>query len=426
MNIKGLLKTRFLRNTSWILFSRVYQILINLVVSVASVRYLGPADYGLIHYAASFSALLTAVCTLGIPDVMVHELVRRPEHRGKLLGTAIVFRFVSGVLSGVTVCLLVLALNPGEMRTFWVTALYSGGLMFQSLETVQYYYQQKLMSRVTGLVTAAVSMAVALYKILLLVWQKDVFWFAAANVLDHGLFGLLLLAAYLRRGGQPLGFDWDMGRELLGRSRHFILAGLMVSLYGQMDKIMLKYLMDEVQVGYYSVAVTLNNFWPFVIGAVIESARPLILDLYASDRKLHEKRLSQLYGAVLLLGGVGSLAVTLLAEPLVGIICGEAYLDAVPALRIVTWSTAFSYLGVARSIWAVPRGFQRWEKYLAAIGVLSNGVLNYLMIPVWGPAGAAAATVLTQFITNFLSGLLLRPLKENTRLILKGLVFWEK
>lgn len=419
MEIKRLLKTKFAKNTSWILFGRIYQILVNLVVSVVSVRYLGPSNYGLISYAASFTSLMTAFCTLGINDVMVNELIEAPKQQGKLLGTAIVMRIASSILSMITICLLVWTLNPGESLTFWVTLIYSGGLVMQSLETVQYFYQQRLMSKVTSLLTVVVRTVVAVYKVILLAAGKNVLWFAASNVVDHGVFGLMLLLSYrrYRDPGQRLRVDWSLGRQLLGKSHHFILSGLMVALYGQMDKIMIKHLMDETQVGFYSVAVNICNLWPFVLTAIIDSARPLIIELFEKDRVQYRRRLTQLYSAVLMISAVTAAAITVLAKPIVLILYGAEYLEAVNALRIVTWSTGFSYLGVARSIWVVPNGQQKYEKYLAIIGAVSNAVLNLLMIPLWGICGAAFATLLTQIITNVLTGMIFRPLRENTRLI---------
>lgn len=415
-----LLRSRFGKNVSWILFSRVYQMLVSAVVSIVSVRYLGPANYGLINYAASFTSLLSAVCTLGIPEVMVNELIRQPKNQGKLLGTAIGMRLLSSALSVAAICLFTAALNPGEPLTFWVTAVYSGGMVLQSLETVQYFYQQRLMSKIPSLLLAVSRTVAAVYKIVLLISGRDVLWFAFSNVVDHGIFGLLLLLAYHRHrdGGQGLGLDPDLGKALLGKSHHFILAGLMVTLYGQMDKLMIKHLLDETQVGFYSAAVTVNNLWGFVLAALIDSARPLILDLFEKDREAYRQALTRLYSMVIFLSLSVSGIISLLAAPIVELLYGPAYRAAVSGLRIITWSTAFSYLGVARSIWMVPNGRQRYEKYLAAIGAACNFMLNLLMIPLWGIRGAALATVLTQIVTNCLCGVLFRPLRENSTLIL--------
>lgn len=425
MNIKQFAKTKFAANTFWIIFGRVYQIAINLIVSVLSVRYLGPSNYGLINYAASFSSLFTAFCTLGIDEVMVNELIEKPQKQGKLLGTAICLRICSSIFSVLTISLIVYVLNPGETLTFWVTLLYSLGLVMQSMEVIKFFYQQNLMSKVTSLLTVVARTIVSFYKILLLVLSKNVLWFSASNIVDHGIFAILLILFYYKHkeSGQGLKYESSLANELLKKSHHFILSGLMVALYGQMDKIMLKHLMDEAQVGFYSVATTVNNYWPFILTAIIESARPLIIELFGTDQTLFKKRLTQLYSALIGISVVAAVGISIFAKQIILILYGEGYIISVNALRIVSWSTAFSYLGVARSIWVVPNGQQRFEKYLAAIGAACNAILNYLMIPVWGIIGAAIATLLTQIITNFFCGVFFKPLRENMMLIWKALDF---
>lgn len=423
MNIKQFTRTKFAANTLWIIFGRVYQIAINLVVSVLSVRYLGPSNYGLINYAASFSSLFTAFCTLGIDEVMVNELIKKPQKQGKLLGTAIYMRVCSSIFSVLTICLIVYVLNPGEPLTLWVTLLYSIGLVMQSMEVIKFFYQQRLMSKVTSLLTVVARTIVSFYKILLLVLNKNVLWFAASNIVDHGIFGILLLLFYHKhkKSGQELKYESSLVNELLKKSHHFILSGLMVALYGQMDKIMLKHLMDEAQVGFYSVATTVNNYWPFILTAIIESARPVIIELFGTNQILFKKRLTQLYSALIGISVVAAVGISIFAKQLILILYGDGYTNSVNALRIVSWSTAFSYLGVARSIWVVPNGQQRFEKYLAAIGATCNAILNYLMIPLWGIIGAAIATLATQIITNFFCGVFFKPLRENMMLIWKAL-----
>lgn len=423
MNIRQLIKTKFVKNTFWIMFSRIYQVVVNLIVSVLSVRYLGPSNYGLINYAASFSSLFTAFCTLGTDEVMVNELIVKPEKQGKLLGTAIVMRICSSVCSVITIGLIVLALNPGEPLTLWVTLLYSAGLVMQSLEIIKYFYQHNLMSKVTSLLTVGVRSVVAAYKIYLLASGKTIIWFAASNVVDHGIFGLLLLLSYFhyRKQNQRLQYEGTLAKELLRKSHHFILSGLMVALYGQMDKIMIKHLMDEAQVGYYSAATTINNYWPFILSAIIESARPVIIELFGTNRELYRKRLTQLYSTLMGVSAIAAIMISVFAEPIINILYGDGYMSAVSALRIVTWSTAFSYLGVARSIWVVPNNQQRFEKYLAGIGAICNAVLNYIMIPIWGICGAAAATLITQIVTNFCCGIFFKPLRENMHLMWQAL-----
>lgn len=123
-------KNALAKNTSWLIGAKVYQIAVNLIVSVLTARYLGPGNYGLVGYAASLAALFTSFCTLGLNSILVNELIRNRETEGAILGSAIGLRLLSSGLSVVTVVALSLLLNPEEPVTVAVVALYSTALVF--------------------------------------------------------------------------------------------------------------------------------------------------------------------------------------------------------------------------------------------------------------------------------------------------------
>ena len=78
---------------------------------------------------------------------------------------------------------------------------------------------------------------------------------------------------------------------------------------------------------------------------------------------------------------------------------GEAYLAAVPLLQIITWYSAFSYMGSVRNIWMLAEEKQKYLWIINLSGALLNVVGNFILIPLIGAAGAAIASVVTQFFT---------------------------
>lgn len=421
--IVALLKTKFAQNTSWILAGRIYQIIVNLAVSIVSVRYLGPSNYGLINYAASYAALLTAFCTLGTNDILVNELISDRNHEGIILGSTIVGRLFSSLLSVITITLLVFIGNPNEPLTVWVAFIYSTSLIFQSFEAIKYWYQSNLLSKIPSKITMLARTIVAIYKIVLLLCSGSVVLFAAANAIDFTVEAILLIVAYKRNcsNGQNLKFSLAFGKNIFSKSHHFIISGFMVALYGQMDKIMIKHMMNGTQVGYYSAAIQICSLWPFVLAAIIDSARPIIIERYQVDYIDYKKKLTQLYSAILYIAFGVAFGISIFAKIIIYILYGSAYFEATTSLRIASWATAFSYIGVARSIWSVPHNYQKYEKYIALTGAISNGILNALLIPRLGIDGAAIATLSTQIITNLLFGFFIKELRENNYLILKSL-----
>jgi O-antigen/teichoic acid export membrane protein len=54
-------------------------------------------------------------------------------------------------------------------------------------------------------------------------------------------------------------------------------------------------------------------------------------------------------------------------------------------------------------------------------GAVVNLICNFALIPPFGACGAAVASVITQIFTNFILGFLWKPLRENNRLLVRGL-----
>ena len=112
---------------------------------------------------------------------------------------------------------------------------------------------------------------------------------------------------------------------------------------------------------------------------------------------------------------------TLLAGPIIKILYGSAYLNSVNLLRIVVWFTTFSYMGSVRNIWILAEGKQKYLWMVNLMGALLNVILNAITIPYWGAMGAATASLVTQFFTNVITGIIIRPISDNNRLILRSL-----
>ena len=112
--------------------------------------------------------------------------------------------------------------------------------------------------------------------------------------------------------------------------------------------------------------------------------------------------------------------ITLFARPIIQILYGSAYLGAVPSLALIVWYTSFSYFGSINNLYMVAEGKARWVQVTTLSGALTNIVLNALLIPRFEIVGAAAASLLTQIITNFLLLLIIPPLRDAFFLILEG------
>ena len=128
-----------------------------------------------------------------------------------------------------------------------------------------------------------------------------------------------------------------------------------------------------------------------------------------------------LYSLIIYLGLAQSTVLTIFAKPVVSILYGEMYLPAIPLLQIITWYTSFSYMGTIRNIWILAEEKQRYLWIINLSGAVLNVFGNYVLISLIGVSGAAIASVLTQFFTNFILCFIISPIKPTVKLILKSL-----
>lgn len=421
MKANEILKSKVTRNAGWIIAGRVYHMLLAFVVGLLTARYLGPSNFGLINYATTYTTFFASFCTLGINSVIVKNFVDHPDEEGETIGAAIVLRTVSSVLSVIMMVCITLIADRSEPTTHVVVLLCGVGVIFQVMDTLNYWFQSRLQSKYSAFATVISYTVVSAYKVWLLATEKSVEWFAISTSIDYLVVAIVLLLMYKKHNGPQFKYSTRKAKELFLSSYHFILAGLMVSIYGSTDKFMLKQMLDEAEVGYYSTAVSLCNTWVFILAAIIDSLYPVILQSFDS-KKQFERKNKQLYAAVFYVSVIVSLGISVLASPIVGLLYGSAYSPAAAPLRIITWYTAFSYLGVARNAWIVSCNKQNHLKYLYVGAAITNVILNALMIPLWGSSGAALASLLTQISTILLFPALIKDLRPNVRLMLDAIL----
>ncbi len=423
MDIINLVKNRTIKNAGWLVGEKIIQMLISLVVSLLTARYLGPSNYGLINYATSFTAFFASFCTLGINSLLVKEFVDKPEQEGMVLGTTLVLRGVSSLLSAVTIIAIVSVIDRDEPTTILVVALCSLGLVFQVFNAFKYWFQRHLKSKFTAIATFAAYVITAAYRVTLMITGKNVVWFALATSVDYICVAVLLMVFYKRCAGQGMGFSWQYGKELLSRSKHFILSGLMVAIYGQTDKLMLKQMLDLSQTGFYSTATAVNSMWCFVLSAIIDSMYPSVMEAHkAGDEALFAKKNRQMYAVVFYVSMAVAVLFNIFAELVIYVLYGKAYMPAAMPLRIVSWYTAFSYLGVAREAWVVSKNRQKHLIKIYACAAVGNVILNFFLIPVWGANGAALASLISQILTGIALPFFIKDLRENAKLMLDGIL----
>lgn len=414
------MNNRVFKNAVWIIGCKIAQSLINFVIGLLTARYLGTANYGVLSYAMSVVAFAVPIMQLGLNQTLVREFVKSPDREGQILGTALAVNVISSVFCMIGTTAFVMIVDAGEKETILVCALYSLTLLFQATEVTQYWFQSKLLSKYPSIAMLGAYIVVAIYKVFLLVTQKGVAWFALSNVLDYFMISVILLVMYKKVGGERLSVNWQTGREMLSRSKYYIIPGLMVMIFQHTDRIMLKLMIGETETGLYSAAITCIGITGFIFTAIIDSARPVILEMKEKEQALYEKRMIQLYAVITCMSLGQCVGMTLLGRPIVLLLYGAEYAKTAQILAVAVWYITFGHYGSVRNIWILAEGKQRYLTGINVAGALANVVLNLCLIPYWGAIGAAVASLCTQFFTNVLIGFIFKPIQRNNYFMVKS------
>lgn len=412
---------RIFKNASWIICCKIAQSALSFLITVLTARYFGPSNYGLINYAAAVVAFVAPVVQLGLSNIQVQEIIDEPNKEGEIIGTTLSISLISAVFCIIGVISFSAIANKSETDTIVVCALYSMILLFQSAELLQYWFQAKYLSKYSS-ITALIAFAiVTLYKIFLLATRKSIYFFAVSNAIDYVIITFALLAIYKKLGGKRLQFSVGRAKKMFAKSKYYIVANMMIAIFSQTDRIMLKSMINDTATGLYSAAISCASVAGFVYAAIIDSYRPTIFINYKSSKTSFENSMVQLYAIIIYLSALYCITVVVFAEPIIKIIYGNAFLDAVTPLRIAVWYSTFSYLGVARNVWILA---ERKQKYLWIInlsGALGNILINYILIPIIGVSGAAVASLLTQFFANVVISYIISDTRRSVILMFRAL-----
>lgn len=399
---QGLL--RVLRNSGWLMGEQLLRLLVGFFLGVWTARHLGPADFGLLSYALSYTTIFGVVAMLGLNRILVRELVSAQgdaERVAGLMSTAFALRSAAGlVVYGLAVAMAWMGDSPALL----LIVLMAAGCIVNASDSVDLYFQSRSESRKAAaarLVAFAVSSGLRIW---LLLDKAPVSAFAALALLEFVLIALALQWTYHR---QALRLRWrqvraEHARALLGESAPEILAALGGILFMRLDQVLLQHLVGPAEVGTFAVAARLTELWYFIPVAIVASAFPRIVALRETDPALYLRRIEQLTTVLIALAYAFVLLVGLLVAPGLTWLFGPAYAASAPVLLIQVWCGVFLVLAQTSGAWIMAERRARMNLYRSLLGLAVNLVADLLLIPRQGAVGAAWGALLAFVCAYFL------------------------
>ncbi|MFA5879714.1 MAG: flippase [Candidatus Margulisiibacteriota bacterium] len=400
---------KYFHNTGWIFSGKIFSLIISFFVIAYVARYLGPTNYGLLSYAISFVGLFSFIANLGIDQVVYREIIRYPEKRNEYLGTSFFIKIFSGSLAFLSVLTIILILKQENLINILLLII-AFSFIFQSFNVINGFFGSQLLSKYTTIASICVIFLLSTTKILLVLFNRGIIYFAAVYLLESVLYALSFLIIYklFKQNIFSWRFDKKLAKQILLDSWPLLFVSVFALIYTRFDQIMVKYMINQTAVGFYDVAVRVAEVWYFIPGLITASLIPAIVNAKKINEVVYKKRLKDLLLLIFIISIAISLPIFLLAKPIINIFFGPAYLPAISVLQIYVWAGIGLAMAEAANQYLITENFTKILFVSSCVGMILNLILNFVFIPIYGINGAAFSTLISYFSIPLLIILLLK------------------
>lgn len=371
------------------------RIIVTLLAAAATAvvaRRFGPAHYGQFSAALATWTLVLAASDFGFDLALGREFAKQPQRSRALLGAA--YRLKGAWAFLLTLVLVALAYGAGLGSTRGQVLLVLAPSVFFSLFAPARQLFSALYRVHEAVVIDLVVVAAQVGAMVTLALIGGPVAVAAAISVGTSV-NFVLVGLRARRLTSGESAERPDRRELLRAVLPLGVIGFLTKVYLMIDLVLLGWMVSGHALGDYAAASKILSLLVSLPGVVIASALPAFATLASAKEDLE-----QLTARIWHLLTVGVLpvlvCVAIFTRPLVEIVLGSAYDNAIPLVRILvlaaTIGTASSVLGMLLVARAATRALV--IQNVAAIVLNIGG--NILLVPRYGVAAAAWLTVATE------------------------------
>lgn len=383
-----------IKNTVWRSMADVVARLGSALFWILLARFLGAGLFGAISFALALMGFFELFSSLGLSSVLTRDAAQNPATAAGYFGHMLIIGLASSVAGGLLMAgaAWLVRPDPGTLRIVVVLALllpftsvaYWSRAMLTAAEKMQYI----------SLGTMVENGLLILLGLSLLLGGRGIMAVVAALALSKVAAAALLYHLAGSRVARPVWrLERGMTAYLLRQVPLFLSIAFCNALFWSVTVVLLTWLEGETSAGYFSAAYKLISYMLLFAVAFSQALLPVAARLASQDRALYSQLLRRAVHYLLMLFIGAAFVLSLLAEPIILFLYGEAMAPAVPVLRWLAWMVvpygvipALAYTLVSHH----RQGRDLWANFLAAVTVV---IVNLFLIPGFSATGAAAAMV---------------------------------
>ncbi len=388
---------QIVNNMGWLFFDKVLRMGVGLLVGVWVARYLGVQDFGALNYAIAITAITGVFATMGIESLVVKKLIENPEQETQILTTAFYIKLL-GAAFGVIITILYVLISNEQIT---LPVILSIGTIFTAMDVVDYYNQSRMQAKKTVIVRGISFLVITIFRVFAILNHLPMTYFALIISFE---FLIVFIILYFKIKSNIIlfrNFDIPIAKDLFKNGLPLLLTGITIMIYMKIDQVILGKIRTNAEVGIYAAAVKITEIVYVIPSIVCASFYPKILkDKTESDFK-YKDSLGKLYFILFWLSIIATIILFLMADKIVALLYGVAYIESKSVLKLYSMSTMFVFMGGATGQYLLAEGLTVIFLYRTILATLINLILNLFLIKNYGVFGAAYSTIITYFFGSF-------------------------
>ena len=387
MRIRSLVKRLTDNDYVFTIFTKIMAVLIGLIASSYSNRFLGPELKGQLGRISSMLSIVAVTANFGLyQPYPYYKRLGEQDVLDKFL-RIFLLQFIAYSVIGVFGAV---ALESFELTAVCLLApiqVLANQLSFMIMvEDIKFKNVIFFTARITNTVITILAFYTMDRTILV----------ALALIVVGDLITIVFALLRMRRLPNPLRADLRFAAKIVPFGLISMLTTLMLTLNYRVDTLMMGYMfaVSDTEIGYYTLGVSLSEY-----GWLIPDAfREVLFSRTAKDDAIGEVTMSMkvnLYLTLLMIAGI-----LVLGRPVIYLLAGAPYLPAYPVtVMLIAGIIPMSYFKIIGTL-LLAQG-----KKMVYLGMLTGSVVvnilcNLVTIPLWGKMGAALSSVVSYTVAG--------------------------
>lgn len=387
MRIKSIARKITGNDYVYTIFTKIMAVVIGLIASSYSNRFLGPELKGELGQISSMISIVAVTANFGLyQPYPYYKRQGEPDVLNKFL-RIFLLQFIAytviGIFGAVTlgsfaltaVCLIAPIQVLANQLSFMIM-----------VEDVKFKNTIFFTARITN----------TLITILAFYTMNRTIMVSLALVVVGDLITVIMALWRMKRMPNPFRADLRFAAKIVPFGIVSMVTTLMVTLNYRVDTLMMGYLfgVPDVEIGYYTLGVSLSEY-----GWLIPDAfREVLFSRTAKDDAIGEVTMSMkvnLYLTFMMIAGI-----LVLGKPVIWLLAGAEYLPAYPVtVLLIAGIIPMSYFKIIGTL-LLAQGKKYTYLGMLTLSVVANIICNMFTIPLWGKMGAAAASVVSYTVAG--------------------------